>query len=148
MLPMSRFLFFHGLDISFRLQKYCFFLNCANFSCFLRNFLMQKTPKAAPESLQLKYGFFIKSLERALAQWNLLKPSDSLGTALEWGVYCSLAGDSISVPLLKPSGTARRAPGTEPPALLGTRVSAFGTEPPAPWNARQRTIASRMQSTI
>ena len=41
-----------------RPQKYCFFLIYANFSRFLRNFLMQKTPKAALESPQLKYGFF------------------------------------------------------------------------------------------
>ena len=77
----------------------------------LRNFLMQKTPKAAPESLLLKYGFFI-----------FFKI---------FGTRFSALGTREG--LLKPPETARRALGTEPPALSGTRFSAL-ERPLGSWN--------------
>ena len=56
------------------------------------------------------------------------------------GAYCSLAGDSISVPLLKPSGTAlgllerAKRPWNAPLGLLEQSLRLYLERAKRPWN--------------
>ena len=59
MLPMSRFLFFHGLDISLPPAKVLLFPAIRKFFMLFAQVFDAKNTKAALESLQLKYGFFM-----------------------------------------------------------------------------------------